>query len=196
MKYLMSAAALILVFGLASCSEQVVSPDAMESVASLDAAQGKMGDVPFKVDMTWTVTPTFAPGFPFGLSTFENRCSVPSTWVLSYAAEGIASHMGSITGEGSHCAVVEFGSDGSIVGGSGSDVILTLVAANGDELEFDPSYGGGGVLANGAPWFSYDWQILSGTGRFETAEGDGSLFGVFLGFETPSVVSMEGTLNY
>ena len=191
------AVAIVYATGVLGCSEPLLSPEVDDPETAREVALGKMGDVPFKAEMLWAVTPNLAPGFPFGRSTFGGRCSVPSTWVLEYAVEGNASHMGNITGEGSHCAIVEFGPDGSIIGGSGSDAVLELVAANGDQLlEIDRNMTETGVLASGAVWWSEDWQILKGTGRFEGAVGEGSLFGVFAGFEAPSIVSVEGTLRY
>lgn len=152
--------------------------------------------VPFRAEMAWYAVPEFAPGFPAGLDFFDGRCSVPSSWVLSYPVTGDASHLGELGGFGSHCAVVIFNPDGSI-GGTGSDWELTLVADNGDELTF---VGAGNYQAGttdfGAPWWSQDWTVTGGTGRFLEAGGSGSLHGVFLGFGEPSPVTMEGELIY
>jgi hypothetical protein len=190
------SAACFLVVSLAGCSDQILSPEAESAVQIEDAVQGKTKGVPFKAEMLWSVTPTFSPGFPFGLSTFDGRCSVPSTWVLSYTVAGKASHLGNISGEGSHCAVVVWGPGGTVAGGSGSDAILTIVAANGDTFELDRVGVASGVLDSGAPWWSEEWGILEGTGRFSGADGNGVLHGVFAGFETPSIVTIDGTLSY
>lgn len=186
---------------ISACSESGISAvdDGAEETTGIARAGKAPRAVPFKATTAWTAYPTLAPGFPadpFALDDFEGRCSVPSTWVLSYPITGDASHLGELGRYGSHCAVVIFNPDGTL-GGTGSDWGMTLVADNGDELSF---VGAGNYAAGttdyGAPWWSQDWAVSGGTGRFVGASGNGSLHGVFLGFGEPSPVTLEGTLTY
>ena len=185
----------LLVAAISGCVDQVAAPEAPDE-AVLDI-QGKMGDVPFVLTMKWTATPMLAPGFPLGLSTFDGLCSVPSTWYLAYTVDGLATHMGQVTGEGSHCSVVQWGPSGEVLGGTASDSELRIVAADGSELEFESSgMIDSGGLADGGAWWLSEWFVLSGTGRFDGATGSGTQYGEFHGFGVPAPVTMEGVLSY
>ncbi len=215
MKYLSfplrAATAIFTVLVATGCTDGslVANDEAMR--ASADAATAYTGSIfaskqspeglPFKAVMDWVALPTFAPGFPanpFALDDFGGRCSVPSTWVLDYPVAGVASHLGNLSGFGSHCSVVYFNPDGSIAGGTGSDWQMIVTAANGDQLWF--ASGGddyeAGTTDDGNPWWSQGWSVTGGTGRFLDADGHGTLIGVFTGFAAASPVTMEGTLSY
>ena len=92
------------------------------------------------------------------------RCP-EGTAFLSYGwIEGTASHLGRVTGTTEHC------SQGATYG----DGLMTLTAANGDELY--ASYGNGvsGFDPDEAVYFyADDWEITGGTGRFVDATGVG-----------------------
>lgn len=107
-----------------------------------------------------------APGFgppQFGKSDFGGRCSVPSDFVLQFALEGQATHLGRFTGVAEHCSQIDFATGLSLI----SDGVLMLTAANGDELWTGYFRN---TLGEGQP---EEHEFIGGTGQFVGASGAG-----------------------
>ena len=138
---------------------------------------------------------------PTDTSTFGGRCSAPSSYVISFAAQVEAVPLGRVTGEFSHCSQLKFGPSGP-AGASYSDGRGKYVAADGDELH--ATYGEGVSGANaetGKLWWRDKYTFTGGTGRFAGASGTGRDFGEFASFDEvlagASVpFNAEGTLKY
>lgn len=106
----------------------------------------------------------FAPGFgppTFGRSDFDGRCSVPSDFVINFALEGRATHLGKVTAVAEHCTLLDFATGGF----SESDGVMIFTTANGDELWSDYQR-----TTNAVP---EDHEFVGGTGRFAGASGGG-----------------------
>lgn len=106
----------------------------------------------------------FAPDFGppiFGESLFDGRCTVSSDFTLAFGLEGEATHLGRFTGTAEHCSQVDFSSGATTT----SDGLLTLRAANGDELS--GRYSG----VPGELGVEEHITFTGGTGRFASATG-------------------------
>jgi hypothetical protein len=95
-------------------------------------------------------------------------CPEGTAWTWRYNSEGAGqlSHLGRVTYEFSHCT--------NVPGDAIEEGMMTVTAANGDELVM--AYAGGGfVFATDGPYVTWmiDWTIVEGTGRFEGATGSG-----------------------
>ncbi|HSM36729.1 MAG TPA: hypothetical protein VK837_10070 [Longimicrobiales bacterium] len=109
----------------------------------------------------------FAPDFGpplFGKSDFGGRCSMPSDFVVSFALEGQATHLGRFAGVAEHCSQIDFATGNTSVISDGE---LILTAANGDELWTNYVRFG---LGEEVP---EDHVFVGGTGRFAGASGGG-----------------------
>lgn len=146
---------------------------------AVDEASAAMGPVtaspvragqkaPFRVSGIATlVRQELAPQFGpprFGKSTFGDRCSIPSDYIIRFSLEGQATHLGRFASTAEHCSLIDFPTGATSI----HDGILTLTAADGDEL-----------------WDRYEGQVaptdaaaeihtfVGGTGRFAGASGRG-----------------------
>jgi hypothetical protein len=100
-----------------------------------------------------------------GVVPVEQRCG-PNALTIGFEGTGIATHLGLMTGTGTNCT--EF----SLATGSVAiwDGILTLVAADGSSLT--ATYVGvQHAPAAGVATTTTTNTVVSGTGRFEGAEG-------------------------
>ena len=109
------------------------------------------------------LAPDFGPPL-FGRSDFGGRCSQPADFVIRFALEGRATHLGHFTALAEHCSHIDWTVGDTNV----RDGLMTLTAANGDELwgsyAGDPAPGGG----------TAETMVLTGgTGRFAAASGEG-----------------------
>lgn len=143
-------------------------PATLESTTEGSAASAHLStERPFRVSADAVLLgQEFAPGFgppDFGRSDFDGRCSAPSDFVVSFALEGSAIHLGTFTAIAEHCSVVDFSTGASSI----TDGVMILTAANGDEL-----------------WANYtrptaseevpeNFEFVGGTGRFAGASGEG-----------------------
>lgn len=167
-------------FALLALSGLLIAMVAVPAGAQSDAR-------PFKAFMT---------GELFWDETAFECLAVTGIPVRSYMdATGRVSHLGRTTLEGSHCTP-----QGNEYGPS----VMTLVAANGDEVHME--YHGvcppldtvpiGGVLT-----CSLEFDVAGGTGRFAdaTGEGSGTLSLIWLGIGEPRTSAWwtwTGTIGY
>jgi len=146
-----------------------------------------------------TTTVEFAPGPPGSRSTFGDRCSVPSSWVISFAGWGRSTHLGAFTWTSSHCTQAGATPFDPITITDGQ---LTFVAANGDLL--NEAYGNGVVSVVDPPTMCIDTVVVldGGTGRFTHASGSALERGCFSLLEPnlPAVsdlrITSSGTIAY
>ncbi len=137
---------------------------------------------PMQATFVWTAIGVQSAGGT--LSTFNERCSVPSLFVVSGAFEGEGTHLGRFHGVSSH------GGQGPTYG----DGIVSITAANGDRL--DGTYGGGTAVGG----VLHDTVVFTGgTGRFEGATGGGDENGVAAGNPlagAPIAFTLDATIAY
>jgi hypothetical protein len=117
----------------------------------------------------------------------EHHC--PGALTLGFAIEGVLSHLGRFTGEGSNCTEFTLGTEAVPIW----DGIAILHAADGSTLTV--SYEGSqGVPSNGVASFSHSDTVVSGTGRFDGATGAFTIEGIvdFSGFPE---VTVNGTVS-
>lgn len=145
-------------------------PGDRSSDESSTAANHGLPGLEVSVRLTATAVVTgqdFAPDFgppTFGRSDFGGRCSVPSDFVIRFDLEGESTQLGHVTAEVEHCSRLDFTTGRSAI----SDGIMTVVAANGDELwdEYERvAFGGEGDPEH--------HRFVGGTGRFAAASGEG-----------------------
>jgi hypothetical protein len=113
-------------------------------------------------------TASFIPAGPnvgIDTSTFDGRCSVPSTWVIGFAGTGTVSHLGPMTYEGTQCTQYHPATGQ----GTYSDGDFTLIADNGDSLTF--THFGSFQIINNVSHITGTAVITGGTGRFVGATG-------------------------
>jgi len=114
-------------------------------------------------------TASFIPAGPnvgVDKSTFNGRCSVPSTWVIGFAGKGNFSHLGQMTFVGSQCT--QF--NPATGKGTYTDGDFTFVAANGDVLK-STHLGSFEIINNVTHITGGTTVITGGTGRFTGASG-------------------------
>jgi hypothetical protein len=157
---------------LASCDcETPTEGGGLEALAATLAIPDGLGEgLPLRGEGIAGITGMeYAPGFPGGQSTFDDRCSVPSDYVIEFRGTGHLSHLGEVTLVFEHCSQIDFTTGNTTYG----DGTFAFVAANGDELW--GTYGSG----TGAPVSATEigWQdtfvLIGGTGRFAGASGGG-----------------------
>lgn len=182
------------------------APPAAGVLAAQSSPQPMAGGLPFKASAVWTAAPPQWAGNPaapgYAPSLFGGRCSVPSDYVISATFEGHATHAGRVTGSGSHCSQLVWGSGGAVMGATYSDGQGVIVTANGSTILL--RYGNGTTGADAATgdlWFRDEWTIIGGTGLFTGAAGSGIEGGSFASFGAimagaPVQMWMEGTINY
>lgn len=110
--------------------------------------------------------------FTVGVVPVEQRCG-PNALTIGFQGTGIATHLGQMTGSGTNCT--EF----TLATGSVAiwDGILTLVAADGSTVT--ATYEGvQGAPVAGVATTTTTNTVVSGTGRFEDAEGSWTGSGV------------------
>lgn len=148
------------------CGEAPVTTPVGAPPASASRGQPEK-ELPFSLSADAVILDLeFAPGFGpplFGTSDFGGHCSVPADVIPRFSLEGQATYLGRFTGIGEHCTRINWAMGGSFI----SDGVLTLTAANGDEL-----------------WSNYErvtsdpdtpevHTFVGGTGRFASASGGG-----------------------
>jgi hypothetical protein len=132
--------------------------------------------------MTGQFTAQAAPTTP--------RCG-PDALTLGFEIQGVASHLGSLSGGGSNCTEFTLTTNAVAVW----DGLVTLIAADGSTLTGTYSGAQGAPIAGRAP-FENTLTITGGTGRFADADGIWSLTGV-LDFTTGTIDGrVAGWLSY
>ena len=148
-------------------------------------------ELPFRLDGEATLLgQTLAPGSVppmFEMSTFSGRCSVPAHFIVEFAVEAEASHLGSITAVAEHCTVIDFQA------GTGTEIdgVMVFTAANGDELW--SSYEGTTAPGQG---FVETHEFTGGTGRFDGASGGATGTGACNQQTGTCVLEIEGVIVY
>lgn len=107
------------------------------------------------------------------------------------AGHGQASHLGNVTGTGSDCITPT-----SAYTFSFSNGVLTLIAANGDELR--ATYMGTLTPSATPPIYKIDgtYNITGGTGRFTNASGTGSVGGLENIQTGQGTLELKGVISY
>jgi hypothetical protein len=118
------------------------------------------------------------------------RCG-PNALTLGFEIEGVASHLGSLTGTGSNCTELSLATNAVPVW----DGLVTLIAADGSTLTSTYAGAQGAPVAGIAP-FENTLVITGGSGRFTDADGVWTLTGV-LDFTTGTIDGrVAGWLSY
>lgn len=173
---------------------RIASTDVWLTVLVTDDALGVDADT--EPDLV-TVSPLMALGLtdPWVIvpDDFDGRCSGSALWVMHFNGEGTGTHLGRVTGNGSHCTYPP-DQAGNMTYGDGES---RSVAANGDELWIE--YGSGVSAATDDPLvatFEDDVTIVGGTGRFEHAAGEGVEKGVFDFAAAAFEMTIQGWISY
>jgi hypothetical protein len=142
------------------------------------------------------INQVFAPGFPVERSTFDGRCSVPSDYIVGFAAVGQVAHLGKVTGGFEHCSRMNVDMATGAFTFDYGDGYLTFVAANGDELRGTYDGGTGELMADGNVVWGDAFTLTGGTGRFASASGSGHDIGTTHSVTGWTLWEMEGTITY
>ncbi len=184
---------------LGACADQPASdlfgPDpATEILAS--RGQPDM-PLPFKGSGTgWVTSQIYAPGFPIERSTFEGRCSIPSDYIVEFAASGQATRLGEFTIVFGHCSRINVDPGTGAVSFDYGDGRGTFVAANGDELHGTYDAGSADLTAGGIVVWQDTFTLVGGTGRFDGASGGGQEAGTTDSVTGWTTWAFEGTITY
>lgn len=170
------------------------TPTGVEAtLAPAFSAVGTQQEVPLRGSGTAGVTgQDFAPGFPFGVSTFDGRCSVPSSWVIEFTGTGEMAHLGAVSLTFEHCSQVDY-SSGTF---AYTDGVISYTAANGDQLYGTYGSGTGGMLSSEVIWWQDTFVIEGGTGRFAGASGGGTDRGTTVQASGYTEYEVEGVIVY
>ena len=118
------------------------------------------------------------------------RCG-PDALTIGFEIEGVATHLGSLTGTGSNCTEFTLTTNAVAVW----DGLVTLTAADGSTVTSTYAGAQGAPVAGIAP-FENTLTITGGTGRFSDADGVWTLTGT-LDFTTGSIDGrVAGWLSY
>lgn len=190
---------------LVACHETGGPSSSIQSPGAPSAVTAATPERPWKGHFDWAVTRLewADPQAPFSGATsrFNGRCSVPSDYVIYATFDGEATHVGHITGEGSHCSQLHMTptGPGSVTYSDGRG---TLLAANGSTLDMQWGDGTSGTdPATGVTWFRDRFTITGGTGLLAQATGGGEEGGTFTDFMAllggkPAAMWQEGTIRY
>ena len=95
----------------------------------------------------------------------EQRCG-PNALTIGFEGEGIATHLGRMSGIGSNCTSFSLATEAVPIW----DGLATFVAADGSSITM--TYAGAQAApVNGTATASNTFTVVSGTGRFEGAAG-------------------------
>lgn len=156
----------------------IAIPAALILAVALAAPVGAADQRP----MTGQFTAQAAPSTP--------RCGADAL-TLGFEIEGVASHLGSLTGSGSNCTEFTLATNAVAVW----DGLVTLIAADGSTLTGTYAGAQGAPIAGRAS-FENTLTITAGTGRFGDADGVWILSGI-LDFTTGTIDGkVAGWLSY
>ena len=156
----------------------IAIPAALVLAAALAAPVGAAEQRP----MSGRFTAQAAPTTP--------RCG-PDALALGFEIQGVASHLGRLTGTGSNCTEFTLATNAVAVW----DGLATFVAADGSTIN-TTSEGTQGAPIAGQATFAISHTIAGGTGRFAEAAGVWEVTGV-IDFTTGSVAGrVAGWLSY
>jgi hypothetical protein len=157
------------------------------------SAVGLQQEVPLRGSGTAGVTrQDFAPGFPVEGSTFDGRCSVPSSWVIEFTGTGQITHMGAVCLTFEHCTQADLAAGTFAY----TDGVFSYTAANGDQLQGTYGSGSAGMLSAEVVWWQDSFVIDGGTGRFAGASGGGTDRGTTEVVSGYTEYELEGVIVY
>jgi hypothetical protein len=170
---IVAALVLLLAGSVASCQSDLPTEAGLPDVSSVPLATRGQPDqaLPFQASGTADITGMqYAPDFPFGLSDFDGRCSVPSSYVIGFTGTARVSHLGKVGVVFEHCSLLDPTTGASTYG----DGVLTFTAANGDELRGTYHSGSGAFVSETDVEWGDTFVLDGGTGRFAAASGGGT----------------------
>ena len=128
--------------------------------------------------------------YTIGVALVEQRCG-PNALTIGFEGVGIATHLGRMTGTGSNCTEFTLATESVAIW----DGIATHTAADGSSVSV--SYEGvQGAPAGGVAMASTTSTVVSGTGRFEGAQGSWTASGT-IDFTTGNVSDrFSGSISY
>lgn len=157
------------------------------------SAVGLQQEVPLRGSGTAEVTrQDFAPGFPVEGSTFDGRCSVPSSWIIEFTGTGQITHLGAVSITFEHCTQADLAAGTFAY----TDGVFSYTAANGDQLHGSYGSGTAGMLSADVVWWQDSFVIQGGTGRFAGASGGGTDRGTTESASGYTEYELEGVLVY
>jgi len=104
-------------------------------------------------------------------STFNGRCSVPSSLLIGFKGTGLFTELGTVSLEGWHCTLLNVPAQT----GTYRDGTMTLKATGGDSLTF--THTGEFRIVDNVTYLTSTGTITGGTGRFRGATGTTAEFG-------------------
>jgi hypothetical protein len=102
----------------------------------------------------------------------EQRCG-PNALTIGFEGEGIATHLGRMTGAGSNCTSFSLATEAVPIWNG----LATFVAADGSSISMTYE-GAQGAPVDGAASAASTFTVISGTGRFGSATGSWTSSGV------------------
>lgn len=189
----LSASVLVLAAGILSgCREE--TPTLVEPLlAKVSGPGGPQVEVPFRGSGTADVTlQEFAPGFPEQGSSFDGRCSVPSSWIIRFEGAAHITHLGKVTLRFEHCTQADL--QAGIF--TYTDGEFSYTAANGDALRGTYSDGTAEMVSSDLVAWQDTFVIRGGTGRFAAATGGGEDRGTTENESGYTEFLMDGVIHY
>jgi hypothetical protein len=129
-------------------------------------------------------------------STFDDRCSVPSTWVIRFTIDGDSEPLGLIEGWAEHCSQVTWAGPGIPSAASYSDGRMELTLEDGERVWGTYTNGVGVFLEDGTNEFQDEFTFTGGTGRYRNLRGGGVEWGTATTLDEPIPLWMEGWIRY
>ena len=192
---LLAACALLLGACADHPSAELTGPDPATEILATRGQPDKA--LPYRGSGTgWVTSQVYAPGFPIERSTFEGRCSIPSDYIVEFAASGQATHLGEFTIVFGHCSRINVDAGTGAVSFDYGDGRGTFVAANGDQLFGTYDAGYADLTVDGIVAWHDTFTLVGGTGRFVGASGDGQESGTTDSVTGWTTWAFEGTITY
>lgn len=162
---------------------------ALAGAAPASGARTESHDVPFMGTVVGAEQGRIFPGEP----GFPEECE-GYTWYFFASGIGKVTHLGKVAFELEHCTTEISREFTEWEGGT-----ITFTAANGDTLTLTESGESELLFPNGGPptGFTYvgAWEVVDGTGRFESAAGSGGFDG-FGDIPGDLVIDFTGMISY
>jgi hypothetical protein len=131
-----------------------------------------------------------------GTSTFDGRCSVPSTWVIRFTVEGTSDPLGPIDGWAEHCSQVTWSAPGIPETATYRDGRMEFTLADGAKVWGTYTNGVGTFLEDGTNPFQDEFTFTGGTGRYKNIRGSGIEWGTATALDAPIPLWMKGWVRY
>jgi hypothetical protein len=131
-----------------------------------------------------------------GTSTFDGRCSVPSSWVIRFTIEGSSDPLGPIDGWAEHCSQVTWAGPGIPEAATYRDGRMEFTLADGARVWGTYTNGVGTFLEDGSNPFQDEFTFTGGTGRYQNIRGSGIEWGTAIALDAPIPLWMKGWIRY